>query len=72
MKEIHELQEEKLMITQVKAKTTLEKSQAKSLKKAMKSGNAENVEAENIREYQKLIHEQENKVPQQFKMATIF
>lgn len=63
MREIHELQEERLMISQVKAKTAMEKVHAKSLKKAIKTGNVEQVEQANRQEYQQLTREQDEKVP---------
>ncbi|XP_065944462.1 1-phosphatidylinositol 4,5-bisphosphate phosphodiesterase beta-1 isoform X5 [Magallana gigas] len=61
MREIHELQEERLMISQVKAKTAMEKVHAKSLKKAIKTGNVEQVEQANRQEYQQLTREQDEK-----------
>ncbi|XP_061173851.1 1-phosphatidylinositol 4,5-bisphosphate phosphodiesterase beta-1-like isoform X2 [Saccostrea echinata] len=61
MREVHELQEERLMISQVKAKTALEKFHAKSLKKAIKAGNVEQVEQANRQEYQKLTREHDEK-----------
>lgn len=64
MREIHELQEERLMLSQVKAKTAMEKVHAKSLKKAIKTGNVEQVEQANRQEYQKLAREHDDKVPQ--------
>ncbi|XP_062621888.1 1-phosphatidylinositol 4,5-bisphosphate phosphodiesterase classes I and II-like isoform X3 [Saccostrea cucullata] len=63
MREVHELQEERLMISQVKAKTAMEKLHAKSLKKAIKAGNVEEVEQANRQEYQKLTREHDEKVP---------
>lgn len=63
MREIHELQEERLMLSQVKAKTATEKVHAKSLKKAIKTGNVEQVEQANRQEYQKLAREHDEKVP---------
>lgn len=63
MREIHELQEERLMLSQVKAKTAMEKVHAKSLKKAIKTGNVEQVEQANRQEYQKLAREHDDKVP---------
>ncbi|XP_078316374.1 1-phosphatidylinositol 4,5-bisphosphate phosphodiesterase classes I and II-like isoform X3 [Crassostrea virginica] len=61
MREIHELQEERLMLSQVKAKTAMEKVHAKSLKKAIKTGNVEQVEQANRQEYQKLAREHDDK-----------
>ena len=63
MKEIHEMQEERLMIQQVKAKTTMEKTHSKSIKKALKYGSHEEVEQACRHEYQTLIREHDDKVP---------
>lgn len=63
MREIHELQEERLMISQVKARTAMEKLHAKLLKKAIKASNVEQVEQANRQEYQKLTRENDKKVP---------
>lgn len=41
----------------------MEKVHAKSLKKAIKTGNVEQVEQDNRQEYQKLTREQDEKVP---------
>lgn len=49
------------MISQVKAKTAMEKVHAKSLKKAIKTGNVEQVEQANRQEYQQLTREQDEK-----------
>ncbi|XP_056020621.1 1-phosphatidylinositol 4,5-bisphosphate phosphodiesterase beta-1-like isoform X14 [Ostrea edulis] len=61
MREIHELQEERLMISQVKARTAMEKLHAKLLKKAIKAANVEQVEQANRQEYQKLTRENDKK-----------
>ncbi|KAK3092878.1 hypothetical protein FSP39_008286 [Pinctada imbricata] len=61
MKEIHEMQEERLMIQQVKAKTTMEKLHAKILKKALKNGNIEQVEQANQHDHQALLRDHEEK-----------
>lgn len=61
MKEIHELQEEKLMLSQLKNKSSLHKTHNKSLKKASKSGIAEEIEKRNKEEYDKLVQEHDDK-----------
>ncbi|XP_076099356.1 1-phosphatidylinositol 4,5-bisphosphate phosphodiesterase classes I and II-like isoform X4 [Mytilus galloprovincialis] len=58
LKEIHELQEERLMISQVKAKDTMEKSHAKSVKKALRRGTSvDEAETNNRLQYGKLVQE---------------
>lgn len=64
MKEVHEMQEERLLISQVKAKSSMEKVHAKSIKKALKSGRAEEVDQTNTMEYQRLIRNHDDKVQQ--------
>lgn len=64
MKEIHELQEERLMIAQVKAKDQMEKSHTKAVKKALRRGNiVDEVETNNRLQYSKLVQEHNHKVP---------
>ncbi|VDI64863.1 phosphatidylinositol phospholipase C, beta [Mytilus galloprovincialis] len=58
LKEIHELQEERLMISQVKAKDTMEKCHAKSVKKALRRGTSvDEAETNNRLQYGKLVQE---------------
>lgn len=66
MKEIHELQEEKLMLSQLKSKSSLHKTHGKSLKKASKSGIAEEIEKRNKDEYDKLVHDHDDKASSLF------
>lgn len=63
LKEIHELQEERLMISQVKAKDTMEKAHAKSVKKALRRGTSvDEAETNNRLQYGKLVQEHNYKV----------
>ena len=62
MQEMHNLQEEKLLLSQIKSKTTFEKGQRKSLKRASKHGNNDDMTTKNMQEMSRLVSEQETKV----------
>ena len=62
IQDMHELQEEKLLLSQIKQKTTVEKSHMKASKRANKSGNMDEVSRRNQEEINNLLAEQEVKV----------
>ena len=62
MQEMHNLQEEKLLLSQIKSKTNVEKGQRKSMKRASKHGNSDDLTAKNMQEMSRLVSEQETKV----------
>ena len=62
MQEMHNLQEEKLLLSQIKSKTTIEKGQRKSMKRASKHGNNEELTAKNVQEMSRIASEHEAKV----------
>ena len=62
MQELHELQEEKLLLSHIKAKGNVEKTQRKSVKRASKHGVASDISVKNQTEMSKLVIEQEKKV----------
>ncbi len=62
MQEMHNLQEEKLLLSQIKSKSSVEKVQRKSLKRASKHGQGDDLSARNMQEMSKLVTEQEVKV----------
>lgn len=62
MQELHELQEEKLLLAQIKAKGTIEKTQRKSVKRASKYGSTGEISAKNQEEMTQLVTEQGRKV----------
>ncbi len=62
MQEVHDLQEEKLLLSQMKSKTVVEKVQRKSMKRASKHGSSSDQENRNKRELNQLVTEQEVKV----------
>ena len=62
MQELHELQEEKLLLSQIKSKSSLEKTHRKSFKRASKHGNTDEVKNFTQQEITQLVSEQEVKV----------
>lgn len=60
MQEMHNVQEEKLLLSQIRSKTNVEKVHRKSLKKAPKT--ADDLSSKNMQEMSKLVSEQEVKV----------
>ena len=62
LQELHELQEEKLLLSQIKCKSSMEKTHRKSFKRASKHGNTEEVKTFTQQELSSLISEQEKKV----------
>ena len=62
MQELHELQEEKLLLAQIKAKGSIEKTQRKSMKRASKYGSTSEITQKNEDEMSNLISEQSRKV----------
>ena len=62
MQELHGLQEEKLLLSQVKSKGSVEKTQRKSVKRASKYGSTSEVAQKNQDEMSNLITEQTRKV----------
>ena len=62
MQELHELQEEKLLLSQIKCKSSMEKTHRKSFKRASKHGNPDEVKTFTQQELTSLVSEQERKV----------
>lgn len=62
MREIHNIQEEKLQVQQQKEKATMEKSHSKSLKKSSKNGSSEQVQREYTSQIVKLAQNHAEKV----------
>ena len=62
MQELHELQEEKLLLSQIKNKTTIEKVHRKSIKRASKRGNEGEIDQKNKQELSHIVVEQQLKV----------
>ena len=63
MSELHELQEEKLLLSQIKSKNVVEKTYRKSVKRSSKRGESTDVlSAKNQAEMTKLVTEQEERV----------
>lgn len=55
MREVHDLQLDRLLRIQLKAKRSLEKTNSKCLEKAKKQGNREEVEHKTSMEYENLL-----------------
>ena len=62
MQELHELQEEKLLLSQIKNKSTIEKVHRKSVKRASKKGNEGDIDQMNREEISSIVVEQQLKV----------
>ena len=62
MQELHELQEEKLLLSQIKNKTNIEKVHRKSIKRASKKGNMNEIDQKNKQEFATIIVDQQTRV----------
>jgi hypothetical protein len=62
MRELHAIEEEKLLCCQAKEKANLEKTHAKALKKGSKTSPPEQIQRQNAEELTKLQIEHEEKV----------
>lgn len=62
LQELHELQEEKLLLSQIKSKSNVEKTHRKSIKRASKYGGVAEQTSLNKNELSALLSEHESKV----------
>ncbi|XP_053374625.1 1-phosphatidylinositol 4,5-bisphosphate phosphodiesterase beta-1-like isoform X2 [Mercenaria mercenaria] len=62
MRELHAIEEDKVLTSQQKEKAALEKTHAKALKKAGKNGSAEQIQRQNAEEFTKLQIEHEERL----------
>ena len=69
--EVHELQEEKLVLSHVKQKNAIEKTHSRNTKKASKKGNPIDIRVKNEEEMQGLLKDQQTKVLSYFVIPKI-